>query len=85
MMLPSNKKIWAKTRSVDSRLPLCTASITSLEWNDVKEIFLANMLAIYEIDAWTGFPMFMLAAIGLDSDLESVYCLLRAHPGAMLR
>ena len=85
MMSPCNKKIWAKTRSVDGRLPLCTASITSLKWIDLKEIFLANMLAIYEIDAWTGLPIFMLAAIGVDSDLESVYCILREHPGALLR
>ena len=49
----------------------------------MKKIFLANMLAIYKTDTWTGFPMFMLAAVGADSDLESVYRLLREYPVAL--
>ena len=81
-MSPCNRKIWARTINADSRLPLCTASILSLEWINMKKIFLANMLAIYKTDTWTGFPMFMLATVGADSDLESVYRLLREYPVA---
>jgi len=73
-------KKWAKTRNADSRLPLFTAAAKSLRWTDMKYIFNNNMPAIYEVDASTGLSVFMLAAVGPDSDLESVYNLLKNNP-----
>jgi len=76
-------KIWAKTRSLDGRLPLVTAAVRSLKWSIMRQIFAANMPIIHEIDEMTGLPPFMLAAIGKDSDLESIYNLMKECPSIM--
>jgi len=78
-----NWKIWAKTRSLDGRLPLVTAAVRSLKWSIMRQIFAANMPIIHEIDEMTGLPPFMLAAIGKDSDLESIYNLMKEYPSIM--
>ena len=64
-------------------LPLA-AAIRSLDWVTVQCIFIANMPAIQEQDSITGLPAFMLAAIGVSSNLESIYNLLRQYPPAMV-
>lgn len=77
-----NIKLWARKRNKDtSRLLLCTAAAHSIKWADMEGIFIANMRAICEIDVVTGFPLFMLAAVGSKSDIESVYHLCREQPG----
>lgn len=41
------------------------------------------MPAVYEVDGSTGLPMFMLAAIGQTSDIESVFNLLKECPSSI--
>jgi len=79
----NNVAAWAKSRNQDGRLLLCTAVAASLEWIYTKRIFEANMIAIYEKDVMTGLSPFMLAAVGLNSDIESVYRLFREYPAAI--
>ena len=73
-------EVYARTRNRDGRVPLHTAAAVSLNWEDTKLIFMANMPAIYDIDVVTGLPLFMLAAVCLNSDIESAYRLLRDNP-----
>jgi len=76
-------KTWSRTRGVDGRLPLFTAAARSLKWSYTRQIFTANMPVVDEIDVLTGLPLFMLAALGPSSDIESVYNLLRESPPAI--
>jgi len=76
-------KRWARTRNIDSRLPLCTAAAESVRWADMKYIFDYYMSAVNEVDALTGLPLYMLAAVGPTSDIESVYNLLRENPASL--
>lgn len=79
-----NLRLWVTTRSKeDGRLPLCGAVAKSLDWESVRRIFEANMPAIGEVDGITGFPLFMLAAVGPRGKLASIYNLLREYPTAM--
>jgi len=73
---------WARTIGEDGRLPLFTAANESLKWYYTKQIFAANMPAINKIDVLSGLPLFLLAAAGPTSDIESVYNLLKEFPGA---
>merc|ERR1711935_589186 len=76
-------KRWARTRDVDDRLPLFTAAARCLKWSHVKQIFISNMSVVNEIDVLTGYPLFMLAAIGPTSDIESIYNLLKEYPSVV--
>jgi len=78
-----NWKRWARTRDVDDRYPVFTAAVRCLKWPYMKQIFTSNMPVVNEIDVLTGLPLFMLAATGPTSDIESVYNLLRECPAAM--
>lgn len=78
-----NVRKWARTRCLDGRLPLCAAAARSIRWAETGVFFTENMPALHEIDVITGLPLFMLAAVGSDSDLESAYNLLRKYPPAM--
>ena len=49
----------------------------------MKQIFTSNMPVVNEIDVLTGLPLFMLAATGPTSDIESVYNLLKEYPSAI--
>ena len=49
----------------------------------MKQIFASNMPVVNEIDVLTGLPLFMLAAIGPTSDIESVYNLLKEYPSVV--
>jgi len=73
-------KQWARTRNVDSRLPLFTAAAKSMRWDDMETIYDNNMPAIYEVDALTGLSSFMLAAVGPTSDINCIYNLLKNNP-----
>jgi len=44
---------------------------------------MGNMPVVDEIDVVTGLPLFMLAAVGPTSDIESIYNLLRENPPAI--
>jgi len=78
-----NCKRWARTRNVDGRFPIFTAAAMCLKWSYMKQIFTLNMPVVNEIDVRTGYPLFMLAAIGPTCDIESVYNLLKECPSAM--
>jgi len=77
-------KKWSRSIGVDGRLPLLTAAERSLKWHYTEKIFAANMPVIQETDALSGLPPFMLAAAGPDSDMESIYNLLKEYP-ALIR
>ena len=83
-MTPNNMEEWVKTRAHDDRLPLCTAAAVSLKWKEIKRIFGTNMVAIYERDVVTRLSVFMLAAVGMNSDLDSVYRLCGVCPIAII-
>jgi len=70
-------KVWARNKDLDGRLPIVTAVAKSLKWTFTRRIFVLNMPAVYEMDVLTGLPLFMLAAIGPMSDMESVYNILK--------
>jgi len=77
-------KSWGGKKDKKScRLPLCTAAARSLVWVDMKKIFAVNMPAIHEMDELTGLAVFMLAAVGPTSDIESIYNLLKEYPSAI--
>merc|ERR1712008_327516 len=72
-----------RTRDVDDRFPLFTAAARCLKWSHVKQIFISNMPVVNEIDVLSELPLFMLAAIGPTSDIESVYNLLHECPSGI--
>jgi len=79
-----NKTIWGRKRNETSgHLPLFTAAARSLKWVDVRQILAVNMPVIYDVDGLTGLPVFMLAAVGPKSNIESVYHLLKEYPSAL--
>jgi len=79
-----NMKIWGRKRDETSgRLPLFTAAARSLTWVDVRQILAVNMPVIYDVDGLTGLPVFMLAAVGPKSNIESVYHLLKEYPSVV--
>jgi len=77
-------KRWARTKDGDGRLPLFTAAATSTKWSRTRQIFNLNMTVINDIDVLTGLSLFMLAAAGPTSDIESIYNLLREYPSRMM-
>lgn len=77
-------RTWASLRDADGRLPLFIAAAISHKWSYVRQIFRANMPVVNEIDLLTGLPLFMLAAAGPTSDIESTYNLLREYPAAIM-
>jgi len=81
---PQNMTMWSKIKDEEDRLPLATSAALSQKWSDIEPIFAANKLAIYETDEVTGLPLCLLAAVGLDSDIESVYRLLKEYPPALM-
>lgn len=81
---PQNMAIWTKTRNEYGRSQLMTAAAISLKWGCMKRIFDSNSSAIYEVDAMTGLSVAMLAAVGPNSDIESVYRISKAYPPALI-
>lgn len=77
-------RTWAKTRSEDGRLPLCVAARRALRWAVMKPVFVEYMPALYEVDEISGLQLFMLAAVGPTSDIESIYRLLKENPPAIV-
>jgi len=74
----------AATRDGAGRLPLHSACEQSLPWkNGLSCIVNSNMPALESIDPTTCLPPFAHCAVGAKSDLESIYELLRLHPGSM--
>ena len=77
-------KSWSRKKDNNTcRLPLCTAVTRSIVWENVRHIFALNMPAIYKTNELTRSQVFLLAAIGEISDIESAYKLLRKYPSAI--
>ena len=83
-MTPNNMEEWVNTMGQNVRFPIFMAAAVSIKWKDIKRIFEANKIAIYERDVVTGLSPFMLAAVGMKNDLESVYRLCREYPVAII-
>jgi len=79
-----NWKICSQRKNEQGRLPLYTALEQSVKWSDgLHGILEGNGGAIEEADVITGLEAFMLAAIGRNSEMETVYRLLKNHPAAI--
>jgi hypothetical protein len=56
----------------------------SLTWySGLERIVTAHMPAVASVDPISGLPPFAHCAVGANSDLESIYGLLRLHPGSI--
>lgn len=77
-------EVWARTCNEYGRSQLMTAAAISLRWEYMERIFDAYGAAIYEIDTVTGLSVAMLAAVGPNSDIESVYRMLKEYPHALI-
>jgi len=78
-------KIQTRERDNHRRLPLMQMAANNLNWSDgLQKIFEAYMPAIEETDTVTGLELFMLAAVGQDSNMEAVYNLLKLNPVAIM-
>lgn len=74
----------AATRDKSGRLPLHLACAHSLTWySGLERIVTAHMPAVASVDPISGLPPFAHCAVGANSDLESIYGLLRLHPGSI--
>jgi len=79
-----NWKLYSHCTNEKGRLPLFTASEQGVKWSEgLGMIVNGNGGAIEDIDVITGLEAFMLAAIGNNSDMETVYKLLQDHPAAI--
>jgi len=79
-----NCRILSQTKNKQGRLLLFTASEKNIKWSDgLCNILESYGAAIEEVDAVTGLEAFMLAGIGDESDMETVYKLLQDHPAAI--
>jgi len=80
----------ARTKDPLGRLPLAIAAERSVSWSSARShdgaggwlpmVLRENLAAIEDTDPVTGLSMFMLAAVGEDSDWEAVYRLLVEFP-----
>ena len=84
-MTPQNLAAWASTHDAYGRSPLMTAAALSMQWTDTERTFSSYKRAIYEEDdGVTGLTVSALAAVGSNSDLESVYQLCMQHPAVLM-
>ncbi len=74
----------ATIRNRNGRLPLHSACEYSLPWKGgMEKILNANMPALESVDPITGLPPFAHCAVGVKSDLDSIYELLRLRPDSI--
>jgi len=79
-----NWKIFSRNRNEHGRLLLFTALENSIKWSDsLCKIVEGYGAAIEETDTVTALEAFMLAAVGTNSNMETVYNLLQYHPAAI--
>ena len=85
-MTTQNMESWSKTKDENCRVPLMTSAAISLDWKYMEKIFNLNRTAIYDTDdAVTGLPVSLLAAVGPNSNLESVYRLCKEYPPVLMQ
>merc|ERR1712157_343830 len=75
---------WEQWAEHNGRSPLHGAAEANLCWEELNPILRRDKAAILAVDPKTNMEAFMLAAVGSDSKLESVYALLENHPGAVI-
>lgn len=75
---------WDQWAEHSGRSPLHGAAEANLCWNELNPILQRDKAAILDVDPKTNMEAFMLAAVGSDSKLESVYALLENHPAAVI-
>merc|ERR1712003_434187 len=75
---------WEQWAEHNGRSPLHGAAEANLSWEELNPILQRDKAAILGVDPKTNMEAFMLAAVGSDSKLESVYALLENHPGAVI-
>ena len=74
----------AMIRDSEGRLPLHIAAEISLKWRDgLKRILDAHSIAVTIPDPKSGLYDFMLAAVGHNNDLNSVFRLFLKHPDVL--
>jgi len=80
-----NWRIYSKVRNEQGRLPLFIALEQNVTWFDggLCKILKGYGASIEYTDTVTGLEAFMLAAVGTNSNLETVYKLLQDHPAAI--
>jgi len=79
-----NWRIYSKNRDEQGRLPLFTALEHNLELSDgLDKIWENNGAAVEEADITTGLEAFMLAAVGSNSYIGTIFHLLQDHPAAL--
>lgn len=78
-------RIYSQIKDENGRLPLHIAAHMGLTWTKgLGEIWNSNRSAVDEVDGKTGLLPPMLAAVG-DSDLETIFELLRQSPSSIKR
>jgi len=76
---------YANKKDKKGHYPLQCAMQYNLKWRDgMPKLLEANYLAMNEENGETGLLPFMTAAVGDDSDWESVYRLLQQNPGGLV-
>jgi len=80
-----NWNVCANMKHRQDRWTLFTAIERNLTWSEgLCEILKHNGAAIEDVDTVTNLEAFMLAGVGPNSDLETVFMLLQDHPGAII-
>ena len=79
-----NFATYSSMKRTDNNLPLFTASKRKMKWREgLSDIVKGYPKAIEDVDWISGLEAFMLAALGVQSDLETIYQLLLYHPSAI--
>jgi len=76
--------IYSKNRDKQDRLPLFIALEKNMKWSDgLDKIWESNRAAVEEADVTTGLEAFMLAAVGSNSNIGTIFHLLQDHPAVI--
>jgi len=79
-----NWRIYSQNKNSKGRLPLFTALEQQVKWSDgLCTILEGNGGAIEDTDIVTGLEAFMLATVGPNSYIETIFTLLQGHPAAL--
>jgi len=71
-------------KNTQGRFPVFTAIDQHFDSNVLSHLLAGHGAAVHDVDPVTGLEAFMLAAVGPESSLESIYKLLEYHPAAII-
>jgi len=75
----------ASSFDLDSRLPLHHAALSGRKFDDgLRDLVIANSLSLTIQDTRSNLYPFIMAAVGEDRSVDSIYGLLRAEPNVLL-